>query len=95
MYYGAYTTKHNGDCEKALAEAVNAIEKYCAKLVAEQQRAEAENTQVFDDTEVETAEEQITIPIRSEFSKGLGKLLAVFEVQQEVKPSVPPLLLLY
>ena len=76
MYYGAYTTKHNGDCEKGLAEAVNAIEKYCAKLVAEQQRAEAENTQVFDDTEVETAEEQITISIRSEFSKGLGKLLS-------------------
>lgn len=76
LYYGAYTTKHSSDCEKALSEAVNAIEKYCAKLVAEQERAEEENTHILDDNGVETAEEQLTIPIRSEFSKGLGKLLS-------------------
>ncbi len=28
MYYGAYTTKHSTDCEKALAEAMIAIEKH-------------------------------------------------------------------
>ena len=56
LYYGAYTTKHSSDCEKALSEAVNAIEKYCAKLVAEQERAEEENTHILDDNGVETAE---------------------------------------
>jgi hypothetical protein len=32
LYYGAYTTKHSMDCEKALSEAMLAIEKHENKV---------------------------------------------------------------
>ena len=39
MYYGAYTSKHNSDCEKALAETLLAIEKHGEKTLKQQELA--------------------------------------------------------
>jgi hypothetical protein len=37
MYYGAYTSKHNSDCEKPLAETLLAIEKHGEKTLKRQE----------------------------------------------------------
>ena len=82
LYYGAYTTKHSSDCEKALTEAVLAIEKYCKKLLEEEQRVQNAIPVFVDDTGVEQQDHEAAlqldqhIPIRSDFNIGLGKLLS-------------------
>ena len=43
MYYGANTTKHSTDCEKALAEAMLAIEKHENRVRKQQEQADKDN----------------------------------------------------
>ena len=78
MYYGAYTTKHSTDCEKALAEAMIAIEKHEIKVRKEQEKANEENQNFLRDQEMQedTIEQEVRTPCRSSYSIGLGKLLA-------------------
>ena len=79
MYYGAYTTKHSTDCEKALAEAMLAIEKHENKVRKQQQQADNENERYQQEREMEEdnmEEPQLPTPRRSDYSIGLGKLLS-------------------
>jgi ribosomal protein L32 len=79
MYYGAYTTKHSTDCEKALAEAMLAIEKHENKVRKQQQQADNENERYQREREMEEdnmEEPQLPTPRRSDYSIGLGKLLS-------------------
>ena len=79
MYYGAYTTKHSTDCEKALAEALLAIEKHENRVRKQQEQAEKDNERHQREQEMqEDNMEQPQLPTsrRSDYSIGLGKLLA-------------------
>ena len=77
MYYGAYTTKHNTDCEQALAEAVTAIEKHGEKIIRQQQKMDTEIEKNQKDQEDDpTFAVQDQEQNRSDYSIGLGKLLS-------------------
>jgi hypothetical protein len=78
IYYGAYTTKHSTDCEKALAEAIIAIEKHELKVRKEQEKANEENQHFLRDAEMQedTIDQQVRTPCISSYSIGLGKLLS-------------------
>ena len=77
LYYGAYTTKHNTDCEQALAEAIIAIQKHGEKVLRQQekadQQAEANERAREEDPNFAIANEPLR---RTDFSIGLGKLLS-------------------
>jgi hypothetical protein len=83
MYYGAYTSKHNSDCEKALVETLLAIEKHEEKTLKQQEmvRQQAMEQQVNpariqdENGEHSSKTEKTTLP-RLEYSVGLGKLLS-------------------
>ena len=79
MYYGAYTTKHSTDCEKALAEAMLAIEKHENRVRKQQEQADKDKERYQREQEMqEDNMEQPQLPTsrRSDYSIGLGKLLA-------------------
>ena len=77
LYYGAYTTKHNTDCEQALAEAIVAIQKHGEKVLRQQekadQQAEANERAREEDPNFAIENEPLR---RTDFSIGLGKLLS-------------------